>query len=315
MEKISGYDVVLTFSPIQEITGHVFEVFDYYLFLRDYFKVGMLFLGSIPPDKLEIAFNSKYVERFESIKKDLVYYPVEEIKSGKNIFYFDTSTFVLLCDGNIQALECWKIHLLSKKLYGFLCFTDEQVMSKPSSSSLATQITYLQDCRIYERTNPGFKTIPYVKKLPFKHYQKFQGPGQNIGMIYMTFTCRKISPYTVLDYHWKSGCQKSLLVVPEKLDQYENLEGIEQIVAPVQDFFSKFDTYIYTPVARQFDCSPRLVTECFMQGKKVLIDLDYVDPGLQTRVKDCQEDLESLNLKSGDKILEIINQARGASKS
>ena len=52
MEKISGYDVVLTFSPIEEITGHVFEVFDYYLFLRDYFKVGMLFLGSISPDKL-----------------------------------------------------------------------------------------------------------------------------------------------------------------------------------------------------------------------------------------------------------------------
>lgn len=101
MEKISGYDVVLTFSPIEEITGHVFEVFDYYLFLRDRFKVGMLFLGSIPPDKLEIAFNSKYIERFENIKKDLIYYPVEDIKIGKNIFYFDKSTFVLLCDGNI----------------------------------------------------------------------------------------------------------------------------------------------------------------------------------------------------------------------
>jgi len=28
------YDVVLTYSPISEITGHVFECFDYYLFLR-----------------------------------------------------------------------------------------------------------------------------------------------------------------------------------------------------------------------------------------------------------------------------------------
>ena len=314
MEKISGYDVVLTFSPIEEITGHVFEVFDYYLFLRDYFKVGMLFLGSIPPDKLEIAFNSKYIERFENIKKDLIYYPVEDIKTGKNIFYFDKSTFVLLCDGNIQALESYKISLLSKLLYGFLCFSDEQI-TRGFGSSLTTKIIYLLDCRIYDKTNHGFKTIPYVKKLPFKHYKRVQGPQQNIGMIYMTFNCRKISPYTVLDYHWKSGCKKSLLVVPEKLDQYEGLEGIEQVVAPVQDFFQKFDTYIYTPVARHFDCSPRLVTECFMQGKKVLIDLDYVDPGLQTRVKDCQEDLESLNLKDGDKIVEIINQARRESKT
>lgn len=56
-------------------------------------------------------------------------------------------------------------------------------------------------------------------------------------MIYMTFNCRKISPYTVLDYHWKSGCKKSILVVPEKLDQYEGLDGIEQVLAPVPDFF------------------------------------------------------------------------------
>lgn len=47
-----------------------------------------------------------------------------------------------------------------------------------------------------------------------------------------------------------------------------------------------------------------------MQQKKVLIDIDYVDPGLQTRVKDCLEDLESLNLKDSDKIVEIITRAR-----
>jgi len=41
-----------------------------------------------------------------------------------------------------------------------------------------------------------------------------------------------------------------------------------------------------------------------------MIDLDYVDPGLQTRVKDCQENLEALDLKDRDEIIEIINQAR-----
>jgi hypothetical protein len=52
MEKITGYDVILTFSPIDEITGHVFEVFDYYLFLRNYYKVGMIFFGNMTPEKL-----------------------------------------------------------------------------------------------------------------------------------------------------------------------------------------------------------------------------------------------------------------------
>ncbi len=64
MEKINGYEVILTFSPTDEITGHIFEVFDYYLFLRDYFKVGMLFIGSIPLDKLKDAFEDKYVVPF-----------------------------------------------------------------------------------------------------------------------------------------------------------------------------------------------------------------------------------------------------------
>lgn len=271
----------------------------------------MLFLGSIPPDKLEMAFQTKYIDQFEDIREDLIYYSLAEIKSGKNIFYFDCNTFVLLCDGNIQALESYKISLLTKHFYGFLCFSDEQ-LTRGFGSSLSKKITYLQDKRIYTTKNPGFKTIHYVKKLPFSHYRLVSGPNGNVGMIYMTFNCRKISPYTVLDYHWRSGCEKSLLVVPEKLDQYDNLAGIEQVEAPVEDFFSKFDTYIYTPVARHFDCSPRLVTECYLQKKNVLVDLDYVDLGLQTRIKDCQDDIKRLDLKAGDPLVEIICRARAA---
>lgn len=90
MEKIRGYDVILTFSPINEITGHIFEVFDYYLFLREYFKVGMLFLGSISLDKLKVAFESKYINKFTEVTDDLIWYSENDIKHGKNIFCFDT---------------------------------------------------------------------------------------------------------------------------------------------------------------------------------------------------------------------------------
>ena len=77
--------------------------------------------------------------------------------------------------------------------------------------------------------------------------------------------------------------------------------------------FSKFDTYIYTPVERKFDCSPRLVTECFLYGKKVYMNLDYMDIGLQTRYNDCMTDLESLNLTDNDKILTIIDKLKSDS--
>lgn len=48
-----------------------------------------------------------------------------------------------------------------------------------------------------------------------------------------------------------------------------------------------------------------------MQKKNVLIDLDYVDLGLQTRVKDCREHLDSLDLRDGDAIIGIIKKAIG----
>lgn len=75
----------------------------------------------------------------------------------------------------------------------------------------------------------------------------------------------------------------------------------------MDDFFNKFDTYIYTPVNRKFDCSPRLVTECFMQGKKVIKELDYYDVGLETRYNDCINNLESLNLTENDYILTLLD--------
>jgi hypothetical protein len=96
--------------------------------------------------------------------------------------------------------------------------------------------------------------------------------------------------------------------VPYKKVEFDNLLNIEQIEAPVMDLFLKFDTYIYTPVARHFDCSPRLVTECFMQNRKVISNNCYADPGFDTRYNDCINNLNSLNLLDGDDILNIIER-------
>ena len=56
----SRFDVVLTYSPIIEITGHIFECFDYYLFLKQFCKVGILFFKGLRRDALKVAFESKY---------------------------------------------------------------------------------------------------------------------------------------------------------------------------------------------------------------------------------------------------------------
>lgn len=302
MIKIDAqYRVILTYSPIVEITGHIFECFDYYLFLRQYVKTGILFFCGLKRDKLKIAFESKYNVKFCDIENDLISIDSVSNTSQKQIIAFGRNTIVILADGNIGSLEHNNIWLATNKLYGFMCEYDNFHEIKTNN-----HITFLQDFRVYGSERNGFNVINYVKKIPFKFYKKYNIIDKSIGMIYMTYVCRKVTPDTIVKYHKMSGCGKTLLVVPYKLPEYDNLPYITQVEAPIDDFFNQFGTYIYTPVNRKFDCSPRLVTECFMSGKRVFKHLDYYDVGLETRYNDCVNDVNTLDLVDGDDILKII---------
>ena len=297
----SKYDVILTYSPIIEITGHIFECFDYYLFLRQFCKAGIMFFCGLSREKLKKVFETKYIIPFADIEADLIQIDAVSPTSKKQIISFRKDTTVILADGNIKSLEYNNILLATNKLYGFLCEYDEFDKIKTNN-----HITYLQDYRVYGK-NQHFKSIDYVKKLPFKFYKRSNKQFDNTGLIYMTYVCRKVLPSVIEHYHKLSGCTKSLLVVPYKLPEYDNIPNVMQVEAPLDDFFNKFDTYIYTPVNRKFDCSPRLVTECFMQGKRVFKQLDYYDIGLETRYNDCVNDLQSLDLNENDAILDILS--------
>lgn len=298
----SQYDIILTYSPIIEITGHIFECFDYYLFLRQYYKVGILFFSSLSYQKLEIAWNSKYNVDFADIKDDLILTSSPTHTGLKTLYKFGSNTKVILTDGNYAALDYYNIILVAKKIFAFKC---QDFSNTPPI--FHKQLIYLQDNRIYQQKDKYFSTIHYIKKLPFKFYKKsFRSPG-NVGMMYTTYVCRKITPDIIQSYHIKSKCDHSLLIVPYSLPEYNNIPNITQIVAPVENLFDKFDTYIYTPVNRKFDCSPRLITECFMHNKKVYKELDYYDIGLETRYNDCINNLELLNLTDNDDILTILN--------
>ena len=295
-----SYDVILTYSPIIEITGHIFECFDYYLFLRQHCKAGILFFCGLKKEQLKIAFESKYTVPFSSIEKDFIILDTCSHISQLQIVSFGKNTIVIIADGNIKSLEYNHIYLAAQKLYGFMCEYDNF-----HEVQLNKHITYLQDYRIYGK-NQHFRSIDYVKKIPFRFYNNISRKKQNVGMMYVTFMCRKVTPEIIHMYFEKSKCDSCILVVPYKLPEYDGILGVTQTVAPVDKFFSKFDKYIYTPVARHFDCSPRLVTECYFYNKDVIIDLDYNDIGLQTRINDCKKDISKLDLNDNDMILDLV---------
>jgi len=63
----------------------------------------------------------------------------------------------------------------------------------------------------------------------------------------------------------------------------------------------------YTSNTRNFDCSPRFITECKFYNKNIYIETDLThDKGAYYRWLDIQNNFESLKLKNDDLILKIL---------
>lgn len=251
-------------------------------------------------DGVKTAWESKYNVPFSEVADDLIFHPIPERTSDYKVVTFGPGTRVIVTDGNVRGLDWHRIILSTNRLYGFMCEFDGFHDTK-----INRHMVYFADYRVYGKPK-FYESFDYVKKLPFDCYRKgFKNP-KDIGMMYVTFKCRYVSPDVVDEYHRMSGCSRSLLVVPYRKPEFDGIPGVEQVVAPVENLFDRFGTYIYTPVSRHFDCSPRLVTECFFHGKRVMKELDYMDPGLEVRYSDAKDNLPSLELKDGDMILEIL---------
>jgi hypothetical protein len=295
----SSYDVVLTYSPIKEITGHIGEVFDYFLFLSNYMNVGILIMSGLSLEQLRIFWESKYIEPFESVIPKLTLLSMRDLYDLK-IISFGKKTTVILTDGNIRSLSSLGVYLACHRLLGFMCFDYDFFQIKKNS-----RITYLQDYRIYGK-HRYFPSLNYVKKLPFKYYKEVSSPNKNVGLMYITWACRDITRKQIQEYLEKSNCSEVLVVVPDLATKFKDIPGVTLLQAPVENFLERFDTYIYTPISRQFDCSSRLVVECYMHNKDVFADLPYEDPALTIRLDDARNNLDSLNLKEGDFLLEVL---------
>jgi hypothetical protein len=97
-----------------------------------------------------------------------------------------------------------------------------------------------------------------------------------------------------------------IIITPD--ESYTNLRGNIRIVKPpLKNIFNEFDTYIYTPTPRHFDCSPRLIAECALFDKRVeYYDIDYFDVGLETRIRDIESGC--VWLKKDDNIISIMER-------
>ena len=271
----------------QGICGHLFEVIEYYYILKNHFKTKILINEIIPQEDIKILLESKYnfdIVEIEDILNNMVFNDNPTVLKGKNI---------LITDGNFKTLK-------SKFLY-----FDKIIMFPCSDLTYynLNNVYPLQDDRIYKK---HINSYNYIKKILFKKFKPLISNNTNL-MMYITKNVRELSIDELNDISSKYKHYNSKISLVTNVDYEESeLLNINILKMPVENLMNKFGTYIYSPIHRKRDCSPRFLVECKFYGKDAIFhNIDYweEDLGLKWRVYDIEHNFESLFLDEDDDII------------
>jgi hypothetical protein len=284
------YDLWLSYSWSNNnhgICGHTFEVIDYYHILKNHFRVGILIAEELDWTTFEKSIRSKYNfsnEEIDDIKSNTVFSLRPSLLKGRNI---------LFTDGGVVNMSTKT--LLFDNIFYFACGNREIKDNNKSN------VWILQDNRVYEPVKRN--GIDYKKRILFDRLKAIDSCKDQL-LIYATKNCRNITDYQQFKIY-----NLPVLVITNEENKPNNILGFEFVTPPVNDIFTEFSTYLYTPVPRQWDCSPRFIAECHYYGKQVIyhnIDYWHIDHGLRIRKWDIDNDFDSLYLRDNDPVVNIL---------
>lgn len=291
---LKGFKLItITYEPsnqeVNRICGHLFEAFDLYLFLKENLtkNIKILIQDKIKNNLIKQAFEDKYSLSFSDIQDDIIF-------SRKKLYA--SKIFINTSGANAKDLLKYKfLYFIS-----FRCNPYKELVDRD-------KFFYFYDTRVYEQFDKNInfkksKIIHSVKKFYFKYYKKIN-TEDNKKLIYLNSNLRKIN----IEYY-KNKFNNVLFVSGNKLIHSDVLN------APVLNLFERFDTYIYTPISRNFDCSPRLLTESYYYNKKIQFDFDFneyakpnaKDSGLYWRWFDIKNNFENLFYNKNDNLLKFL---------
>ena len=223
----------------------------------------------------------EFIRDYEKILRTKYTFNEDEVRDIiKNTIIISKPTLVktnniFFVDGSWNNIK--RTNILYNKILCFAC-GDFSILDQDEA-------TVLLDYRVYSKKPK--KSFNYKKKVLLSKLEK-PIRENNKTLIYATENCRDT------DY----DVDNSLKLRKEDL--------------PVLDLFNKFNKYVYTPISRKFDCSPRFLVECRYFDKEIEFHpevLEYFeeDLGLYWRWNDIQNNFESLELKESDKIIDILS--------
>ena len=277
------YEVVVTYTWANishgKVSGHIFEVIDYYLFLRRFFKV-CIFIGD------NKSYEDIITLVLDKYKENTV---LEDIFFHNNPKILDASKqTVIVTDGAASYIFDRGGVVLYKNLIVFRCG------GVPSFKSLESRknVYLLQDNRVY-LDKPNLPVLDYKKKILFSALKDKTEQGTS-AFLYITKNCRDYS-------------------IEEVKNSYNFESYLVCTGTPVPNLINRIHTYIYTPVfckgtvQYKLDCSPRLIAECAYYNIDVLYhNIDYEDKGLEARRHDIEHEFDSLRLEDSDYLVTFL---------
>jgi hypothetical protein len=312
---VSDAEVILTYNSHDNkhgICGHFFEVIDYYILLKDYYKVEIILSEDIKEEDIKIAL-SKYKP---NLVKDL------KINFVRPRIYNCPNSILIFTDGLLNAVNIYNV----KRLILFPCGTRDY-SKLPLYNTLINKILFMGDKRLNYKLPVEVKKINYVKKLNFDAlnpilkidvFNYMERPLPNEVILYATSNCKLINNCTIKKHLSNLDHSERLLIIINEgsplLDDPIIDKQVGYKVVPVPNIFEIMATYIYTPIDRKWDCSPRMIAECKYFGIPVIYDdginEDYleVDTGLMVRKWDIENNFDSLYLDGSDIIIETIKR-------
>ena len=307
--KTKGNIITYSWSAYKElshkISGHLFEAIDYYLKLSEDFTPNQLkdiiiLIPEIEEHRIKQcikAIKYKYKEEYHHKLSSAIIFGRPSIVNCNKL---------ILCDGILPAVSA----LICKELELWLCSKDNLwVINKLRRVSFKELILkYKEEIHVsiipeyhnallelgktkQEKFNISLDNT-FTKNICLEFYQVPKNIEERV-LIYITGNCRSLADLkeyeeqnTIKDIidAYPTGCDllligtnhkdniilQTLIVSLKKENSHINIEIIEEDNLPVKDFHNRFDTYLYTPTEKNWDCSSRLIRECQAYGKDII---------------------------------------------
>lgn len=275
-------DILITFTKkhlrqyyTNAVSGHLFELFDYYLHLKTKCNVKMW----IPEDFDKAALLSKLKTRYTAD------FDPNDLIAGYD-YKLIKAPIILCVDNCYHFINEYRKSYLCDKFFTFAC-GDAYFNAGKEPKNIIT----LADPEVYDFGAFNCETIEYVKKVN-PQIKKALGARP---FAHVTKNCKSLNSNLLGELFLK---YPDIVIYSDYLPQSDNI-----VREPIFDFsFSKF---VYTPIERHFDCSNRLITECALLDIPVdYFCIDYIDKGLQPR----KNNPLGYVLQNNDPIFEILNK-------